>query len=98
MLRAAADQAALINREALAEFFHTVANACLDGLVLRLSEHFADPDSDHTHLFLFHSSSRKRGCSDPNTRWLQRRLCIKRNRVLVNRYSRALESLLRLRA
>src|SRR5262249_53905572 len=98
MLSAAANEVILIDWESLAKFLNTTANAFLHGFVLWISKHFADPIRDYPHLFFLHSASRQCGRADSKSRWLQRRLSVEWNRVLINCYRRALETLLCLRA
>ena len=50
---------------------------------------------DFQHLFLFHAARSDGWCSNPYAAWLENWICVKRNRILVDRDPGAIKDLLR---
>ena len=77
----------------LAKFPDLAADSLVKRLVVRMSEHLADPTSDGAHLRLAHAARGQRGRTDADAARVHRLPGVKGNHVLVDRDADAVESL-----
>src|SRR5690348_7804414 len=75
----------VVEREAVGELAHLVADAGESGLVTALVESFGDPTGDGAHLCISHTPCRKSRCADANAAGLHGRIGVEGDGVFIHR-------------